>query len=115
MEIIFIAIAFLVGSLLVYLILNNRIQKLRLETSAKLSKDEVNTNYVNRDLYNSIVESQSGIKSALDQEKLTTVTLNVDVLRLTGESNSKLTKEEVENSYIARETFNLINGKLTNA
>jgi DNA recombination protein RmuC len=108
-------IAFIVGVLLCYLILNGKLQKLKIQNATKLSKEEVDLHFVNRKFHDSIAASLSSVQADLDKEKLSNGLHQSSILRLTRESEGKLTKTEVEKDYTARESFDLIHGKLTTA
>ncbi len=112
MEIIYIILAFMAGCLLFFFILNGRIQKHKLENSARLSQEEVKLNYVNRDLHNSLAENLAKAQLALEKEISDNDSHQATILRITGESQNKFTKDEVEKNYVGRESFEIINGKL---
>jgi DNA recombination protein RmuC len=108
-------IAFILGVLLCYLILNGKLQKLKIQNATKLSKEEVDLRFVSREFHDSIAANLSNTQEDLNKEKGTNGLHQATILRLTRESESKLSKTEVDKDYTARESFDLVHGKLTTA
>src|SRR5450432_190684 len=108
-------IAFILGVLLCYLILNGKLQKLKIQNATKLSKEEVDLRFVSREFHDSIAANLSNTQEDLNKEKGTNGLHQATILRLTRESESKLSKTEVDKDYTARESFDLVHGKLTRA
>jgi DNA recombination protein RmuC len=111
----YIIIGFIVGSLLFYLIMNGKIQKLIMENSNKVSKDDLALRFVSRDLYDSVTSTLEYSKENLDTEKKSNEANLAAVIRLTEESGNKISKAEVERNFVAREGFEFVKSKLTNA
>jgi len=91
------------------------ISELRLENAVRLSKDELATKYVSKDLHDSINSNLITATQNLEKE----ITINKEhqatILRLTSETEQKLSKLEVEQNYVAKDTFDIINRKLSTA
>lgn len=92
-----------------------KISALHLDNAMKLSKEEVEQKFVTRELHESISANLTTAKEDFEKEKKSNETNQLTILRLTGESVQKLTKTEVEQNYVARESFDIINRKLTTA
>jgi len=88
------------------------LESLKNEIATRTSKDELERNYVSKQLYSQLIETLGGAKKELEEEKKETDNQRQIVLSLTAVSEQKLTKEEVEKKYTPRETLELIKGKL---
>ena len=91
------------------------ISELRLENAVRLSKDEVETKYVSKELHNSINNNLITANQNLEKEKTANKEHQATILRLTSESEQKLSKMEVDQNYVAKDSFDIINGKLFTA
>jgi DNA recombination protein RmuC len=99
----------------VYDVLVNEVSGLRLENATRLTKEEVSKSYVSKELYDCLLTDITAKKDELQKEKDVNAKHQASIIQLTGESEQKLTKAEVELGYIPKETFELVNGKLKNA
>lgn len=91
------------------------ISELRLENAVRLSKDEVETKYVSKELHNSISSNLITANQNLEKERAANKEHQATILRLTSESEQKLSKMEVDQNYVAKDSFDIINGKLFTA
>jgi DNA recombination protein RmuC len=91
------------------------ISELRLENAVRLSKDEVATKYVSKEFHDSINSNLLTANQSLEKETKANKEHQATILRLTSESEQKLSKMEVEQNYIAKDSFDIINRKLTTA
>lgn len=95
--------------------LERKFSELQLENVCKLSKEEVSLNYVSKDLYEAVVSNSISAKNNYEKEKAINEKHQETILRITSEAEQKLSKEEVEQNYVAKESFILISGKLQSA
>jgi len=93
----------------------NENTQLKLENASRLSKEEISANFVNKELHETILATLSSFKEEVRNEKGINEGHQAAIIRLTGESNAKLSKEEVERGYVAKESFEIIDRKLTAA
>jgi len=93
----------------------NENTQLKLDNASRLSKEEVFARFVNKELHETILVNLNSYKEEVIKEKGANLGHQVTILRLTGESNGKLSKEEVEKGYVAKESFEFIDRKLTAA
>jgi DNA recombination protein RmuC len=89
--------------------------KLKLENAGRLSKEDVSANFVHKELHETILSNLNTCKEEIKREKDANEGHQATILRLTGESNGKLSKEEVDNGYVGKGSFELIDRKLTAA
>ena len=130
--ILYLLIGLVLGGLLGYFILKLILQKnfvpkthfedvekkfsaLQLENATRLSKEEVALKYVTKELHESINSNLTSAKDNWTSEKNINEEHQATILRLTSESEQKLTKTEVEQKYIAKDSFDIVNRKLTTA
>ncbi len=78
-----------------------KISALLLDNATRFTKGEVAQNYVTRELHESLRENLASAKESFEKEKTASETNRSIILRLTTESEQKLTKKEVEQSYVA--------------
>jgi DNA recombination protein RmuC len=93
----------------------NEVSGLRVDNATRLTKDEVIKNYVSKELHASLNIDLTTKKEELQKEKDANIIHQATILRLTGESEQKLSKAEVEQNFVAKETFDIVNGKMKNA
>jgi DNA recombination protein RmuC len=91
------------------------VSALRIDNATRLTKDEVSKNFVSKELHNNVNNGFVNINDELRKEKEANLKHQASILLLTGESEQKLSKAEVEKNYVAKETFDIVNGKLKNA
>ncbi len=131
-NILFLSLAFTFGLLLSYLLIKLRIQKnyvpkkdfevceetiteLKLDNATRISKEEVASNYVTKELYESVLSNLTTANKNLEAATTTNNTHQQNIIRLTSESEQKLTKAEVENKYVAKESYEIVSKKLSSA
>src|SRR6266542_98764 len=85
------------------------------ELEQKLSKAEVEQNYVTKELYDAIASNLATANNNLQKERETNEKHQASILRITGELEQKLSKAEVEQNYVAKESFEIVNRKLDSA
>lgn len=96
-------------------ILGKKTTSLELENATRLSKEEVSKNYVTRELHDSVNANLSTINQRLEREEEVNKKHQDTILKLTGESEQKLSKTEIEQNYVAKESFDIVNRKLDSA
>lgn len=92
-----------------------KISALQLDNATRLSREEVEAKFVSKELHDSINANLATANKNLDAATATNNEHQATILRLTGESEQKLTKAEVEQNYVAKDSFDIINRKLTTA
>ncbi len=92
-----------------------KISALQLENATRLSKDEVATKYITKELHDNINSNLATANKNLETELATNKEHQATILRLTGESEQKLSKTEVEKNYVAKDSFDIVNRKLDTA
>jgi len=95
--------------------LQNEFSALRVDNATRLTKDEVSKTYISKELHDSVNAGLTTLKDDLQKEKDANTKHQASILQLTGESEQKLSKAEVERNYVAKETFDIVNGKLKDA
>jgi DNA recombination protein RmuC len=91
------------------------ISDLRIENAKRISKEELESAYVSKELYNNNYGLLEEAKASAQYLNDTITGQQQIIIRLTGESNEKLTKLEVEKNYVARESFDIVSRKLSSA
>lgn len=132
MEIILLIIGLVVGGLLGYFILKLTLQKnfvskteldaaedkisaLQLDNATRLSKEEVATKYVSKELHENICTNLTTANEKLDVQLAANKEQQNTILKLTSESEQKLTKAEVDKNYVPKDSFDIVNRKMTTA
>lgn len=92
-----------------------RLTAMQLELAGRFSKEEVAAGYVPRALHENINANLQAAYHSLDVEVDANRTHQATLLKLTAESEQKLTRTAVEQHYVARESFDIINRKLATA
>ena len=93
--------------------LEKLVSSLQIENATRLSKQEVADNFVTRELYDSVNSNLSSSNDNLEKERTANKGHQTTILRLTSESEQKLTKIEVEQNYVPKDTFDIIYRKLS--
>lgn len=88
---------------------------LKLDNAKRLSAEEVSLKYVSRELHNSVISNLNDAREEIKKGKDENASLMATVLKLISESEQKLTREEVEQGYVARNSFDIIRNKLEKA
>ena len=126
---IYLVAGLLVGVILGYLYMKNQFGKnyvpkhdfdiaqktitdLQIENARRLSKEEVESGYVSRQLYENVRASLQSADGRTEQIAATVKEQQQRIIQLTGETNEKYSKVEVEKNYVARESFDIIRQKL---
>lgn len=92
-----------------------KISALQLENATRLSKDEIATKYISKELHDNINSNLATANKNLETELAANKEHQATILRLTGESEQKLSKTEVEKNYVAKDSFDIVNRKLDTA
>ncbi len=92
-----------------------KISNLQLDNATRLSKDEVLTKFVSKELHDNINSNLTTVNKKLEAEIAINKEHQATILRLTVESEQKLSKTELENNYVARGSFDIVNKKLDSA
>lgn len=129
---IYLTLGLLIGTLLGYCIVRLILQKnyvakteldiarqnitaLQLELAGKFSKEEMVANYVSRTLHENVEANLQAAYRSLDTEADANRKHQAALLRLTAESEQKLSRLVVEQQFVPRESFDIINLKLVTA
>jgi DNA recombination protein RmuC len=88
---------------------------MRIESSNRLSKEDVAANYVTREYFDSINESLREAKDELQHERKENLLHQGTILKLTTESEQKISKVDLEQNYVAKETYDIVSHKLIQA
>ena len=132
MEIILLIIGLVVGGLLGYFLLKLTLQKnfvskteldaaedkisaLQLDNATRISKEEVATKYVSKELHENICTNLTTTNEKLDAQLVANKEQQDTILKLTSESEQKLTKAEVDKNYVPKDSFDIVNRKMTTA
>ncbi len=92
-----------------------KISVLQLDNATRLSKEEVSARYVSMELHDNINANLTIANKYLEAEIKSNKEHQSTILRLTSESEQKLSKIEVEKNYVAKDTFDIVNRKLDTA
>lgn len=95
--------------------LQTRFNSLQIEIATRPSKEEVAERFVTKELHANLLENLRLAYETLEKERKANEQNQNTILRLTAESEQKLTRAEVEQSYISKESFDIVNRKLTSA
>ena len=95
--------------------LQNALSDLKIENAKRISREELMQNYISKELYESVNSALASAKDDSANEKKETIKNQAAILKLTGESEQKLSKAEVESNYVAKDSFDIINRKLNSA
>lgn len=129
MEIILLIIGLIVGGLLGYFVLKLTLQKnfvskaemdaaedkisaLQLDNATRLSKEEVATKYVSKELHENISNNLTRANEKLEAQLVTNKEQQDTILKLTSESEQKLTKAEVDKNYVSKDSFDIVNRRI---
>jgi DNA recombination protein RmuC len=86
-----------------------------LNNVTRLSKDEVDEKYVTKEVHGLICDNLAMASDNYKKEKSFNEVNQATILRLTKESEQKLTRKEVDDNYVAKDSFEIINKKLSSA
>lgn len=92
-----------------------KIHALQLDNASRTSREEISMNYVSKELHGNIISNLATANKNLAAEVATNEENRKTILRLTSESEQKLSKAEVEKNYIAKDSFDIVNRKLNTA
>lgn len=84
----------------------------RMQLAGRLSKEELSAGYVSRDLYDSVTAGLRDANHSLDAEVEANRGHQAALLRLTAESEQKLSRAAVAEAYVPRASFELLKVKL---
>jgi DNA recombination protein RmuC len=93
--------------------LQKRQTELQLSNATKLSKEEISQNYVPKEIHETILSNLKDANETLKNERDKNEKQQSTILSLTGEIKQKVSKEEIEQNYVAKQTFDIVNAKLT--
>src|SRR5215203_4034357 len=88
------------------------ISELRLDNATRPSKEELTSKYVSKELHENIKDNLTTGNGKLEEETRANKELQATILRLTSVSEQKLSKTEVEQNYVPRESFDIVDRKL---
>jgi DNA recombination protein RmuC len=88
---------------------------LKMENIRRISPEELSQKFVSKELHEAANSTLNVIKEELRELKNENDRKQEVILRLTSESEQKLTREEVEKGYVSREAFDMLKGKLEKA
>ena len=89
--------------------------ELQVDHAKRISKEELNQQYVSKALYTSVHENLTAAKTELVKKQEDAAAQQETIVRLTAESEQKLAKAEIEKNYVPKESFDIINRKLHSA
>lgn len=89
-----------------------QLSELKIDHATRLSKDDVMQNYISREMYDMICSQSESANKSLDTEKDANLKKQEIILQLTRESEQKYSQVDVDQNYVARESFDIINRKL---
>lgn len=95
--------------------LHKEVSTLQIDNATRMTKEEVFKSYVTKDLYDSVNQRITDLTEDLQKEKGLNIEGQATILRLTVESEQKLSKETVDRDYVAKETFDIVKTKAVNA
>lgn len=87
----------------------------KIEAASKISREELALNYTRRELYENLEKQLAQAMEDIGGYQATILRNQESILRLTGLSEQKLSKEEVEKAFVSKETFDFIQRKLQKA
>ncbi|MFT3825331.1 MAG: DNA recombination protein RmuC [Chitinophagaceae bacterium] len=93
--------------------LQEQYMALKVEASAKISREDLAKDYVNKELYNIAIRLQEEQKQAIQLLQQQVSRQQSELLQLTAASEKKLEKEVVDKYYVPRETFDIVHNKLS--
>jgi DNA recombination protein RmuC len=89
-----------------------KIIALQLDNATRLTKEEVSAKYVSKEFHDSIHTHLTTANNTLEEEREANKKHQTTILKLTSESEQKLSKTEVEKNYVAKDSFEIVNRKL---
>src|ERR1700743_544670 len=92
--------------------LQRQLSALQLLNASQLSKAEVEQRYVSRELYEAINANLIVATESTQKEKDVNEKHLATILRITAESEQKLSRGEVEQNYVPKDTFQVVSRKL---
>ena len=95
--------------------LQKEVLQLQVELASRIPKDEITASYVTKELYNNVAQNLEEAKAGLENAVAANRENQATILRLTSESEQKLSKAELERNYVPKESFDIISRKLDTA
>jgi len=92
--------------------LNTAYSSLMIDNATRISKDELNEMYITKELHAHVKGNLDSTLVELDSEKEINNKNQSIILRLTAESEKKITREYLDENYVDKKTYKLLNGKL---
>lgn len=95
--------------------LQTTVTTLKIDNAIRISKAELAQHYVSKELYENINTAWETAKQEAQYKQQQIAAQQLTILQLTAESEQKLSRATVEQNYVAKESFDLIQTKLNNA
>jgi DNA recombination protein RmuC len=95
--------------------LRQQFTELQVDHAKRISKEELNQQYISKTLFESVSATLSATKNELTKKQEEAATQQETIVKLTGESEQKLSKAAIEKNYVAKESFDIISRKLYSA
>lgn len=92
----------------------NKLQSLSIEAATKLSADKIEQFYVSKDLYHTIKDQLKDFQEKNEELETSNNYLQENIVKLTEESSQKISKQEITERYVDKQSFDIIQNKLTN-
>ena len=89
--------------------------QLKVDIATRITKEELSNNFVSKELFEALHKNMNTANEDIETKKKEITTQQEKILKLTAESEQKLSKEELAKSFVAKEAFEIIRAKLTNA
>jgi DNA recombination protein RmuC len=89
--------------------------QLKIELATRISKEELSNDYVTKELHQALNKNLDTANKEIENYKKDVLSKQETILKLTTESEQKLSKDEVGKSYVAKESFEIVRGNLSNA
>jgi DNA recombination protein RmuC len=89
--------------------------QLKIDLATRISKEKLSNDYVTKELHEALNKNLDTANKEIENYKKDVLSKQETILRLTTESEQKLSKDEVGKSYVAKESFEIVRGKLSNA
>ena len=86
--------------------------ELQVDHAKRISKEELDQQYISKALYASVHENLTAAKTELHKKHEEAAAHHATIVRLTAESEQKLSKAEIEKNYVPGESFEMVSRKL---
>ena len=91
------------------------LQSLSIEAATKLSQEKIDQLYVSKELHIVIQNQLNHFQEKNEELETNNNFLQDSIVKLTEESSQKISKQELTERYVDKQSFDIIQAKLTNA